>query len=106
MELNPRIQTLLEFLQEDPHDASTKYMLALEYVKMGNDAEARKWMQENYEQHPDYLPNYYHYGKLIEKSGDHEGAGEIFTHGMKIARAQQNNHTFNELRGAFDLLDT
>jgi Tfp pilus assembly protein PilF len=105
MEPHPRIKILLEYIADDPSDASTKYMLALEYIKAGDDNEARKWMEEIRSNHPEYLPNYYHLGKLLERSGQFNAAAEIYLSGMQLAKVLKNNHTFNELKSALDMLD-
>ncbi len=54
---------------------------------------------------PGYLPNYYHFGKLLERLGERNRAGEIYSLGMEMARSQGNTHTLSELRGALDLLE-
>ncbi len=106
MKLHPRIKLLLEYISEDPKDAATKYMLSLEYIKAGDDQEALKWMDEIRNEHPEYLPNYYHLGKLLERIGKVDQAVEIYQLGMKVAKEQKNNHTFNELRGALEMFDS
>jgi len=104
METHPRIQALLEFIKEDPEDASAKYMLALEYIKAGQYEEALQWMTDVHLNHSNYLPNYYHYGKLYERLSILEKAAEIYTEGMAVAREQNDQHTFMELKGAFEML--
>jgi tetratricopeptide (TPR) repeat protein len=105
MELQPRIHSLLEFLRDDPSDASTKYMLALEYIKAGNDQEALKWMEEIGTSHPEYLPNYYHFGKLLERTGDLKKAQIVYENGIRTANNQRNLHAMSELRSALDSME-
>ena len=100
-----RIQTLLQYAEENSEDAFTKYLLALEYVKAGNDMEARKWMENIYHHCSDYLPNYYHYGKLLERSGAHSDAVTIYRKGMVLARNSKDVHAYSELQGALEALD-
>lgn len=100
-----RLNNLLDFLKEDPSDVSAKYMIALEYIKASNDIEAHRWMEKIYSDHPSYLPNYYHYGKLLERKGDFENALLIYNHGIVIARDQKNLHTVSELSSACEGLD-
>jgi hypothetical protein len=100
-----RIQSLLDFLKEDPGDAATKYMLALEYVRSGNDREAGKWMEEVFLHHAGYLPNYYHYGKLLERTGQNGKAMAMYRLGMVKAQLQKDLHTLSELKSALENLE-
>ena len=104
MDTNPRILALLEFIKDDPDDASAKYMLSLEYIKADKFQDALQWMSAIHMEHPQYLPNYYHYGKLLERLSILEKATEIYTEGMAVAREQNDQHTFMELKGAFEML--
>jgi tetratricopeptide (TPR) repeat protein len=97
-----RIAALLEFLKEDPSDPSTRYMLALEYISSGEPEKAMSEMHCIYDQAPGYLPNYYHYGKLLEAAGETERAVFIYEAGIKLAMANRDMHTLNELRSALD----
>ncbi|MBL0343264.1 MAG: hypothetical protein IPP71_21825 [Bacteroidetes bacterium] len=102
---NQRIATLKIYIEEDPKDLFSRYALALEYINSGNDTEAQKIMEALHHSYPDYLANYYHYGKLLERSGNIEKAIAIFTEGEKLAAKQKNQKTYNELRGAREELE-
>ena len=104
--MNERIKLLLQYLSEDPDDAFSRYALALEYVKENQDREAAGLMEELFLSQPDYLPNYYHYGKLQERLGNTALSKDIYSKGMEVARSQNNQHTLNELRGALEMLDS
>lgn len=104
--MNQRIKILLDYIKEDPEDSFSKYLLALEYIKENNDRDAAVWMEQLYKLNPEYLPNYYHYGKLNERLGNLELSKEIYTKGMMLARSEGNHHTMSELRSALDLLDS
>ena len=101
---NQRIAALLDFIRDDPNDASAKYMVALEFIKEGTLEEALKWMQVVRTHHADYLPNYYHYGKLQERLGMLEDAAKTYVEGMEVAKAMKDTHTLMELKGAHDML--
>ena len=100
-----RIEILLKYSSEDPDDVLTRYLLALEYIKEGNDEEARYWMENIYTQNSSYLPNYYHYGKLLERTGENEKAILVFRQGMSLARQEKDVHTYSELQGALEQLE-
>ncbi len=99
-----RIEMLLEFSVQNPDDPFTKYLLALEYIKAGNDDEALLWMQNVNQNHPDYIPNYYHYGKLLERLGMMNQAEQTYTQGMTVAQKNNDQHTYMELKGAYEIL--
>jgi tetratricopeptide (TPR) repeat protein len=104
MGADSRIAALLDFLREDPDDIFSRYALALEYIKAGNHELAFEQMTLIRRDHPDYLPNYYHFGKLYEATGKPEVAIELYTKGMEIARQQDNFQTLRELQSALQEL--
>jgi Tfp pilus assembly protein PilF len=97
-----RISKLKEFLQESDEDSFLKHALALEYIKVGNDYEARKLFDEILKREPGYIGSYYHLGKLLERMGDTQEALRIYAQGMKVATAANDTHSFNELRAALE----
>ena len=102
MKSEKRIDTLLQFLRDDPDDAFTMYILALEYIKEGNNGPALEWMEKIHFNHPAYLPNYYHYGKLLERMGKAPEAMSIYQEGITKAQIQNDLHTLSELRSAME----
>lgn len=80
-------------------------MLALEYINSGKDLEAFKWMEQLSLHHGDYLPNYYHFGKLLERQNKSVAALEIYEKGVIIAKKQNDTHTLSELKSAIDGLE-
>lgn len=54
---------------------------------------------------PSYLPNYYHYGKLLEETGMKSEALAVYQFGEALAKTQKNIHTLNELRSAREALE-
>lgn len=99
-----KIEQLLQFLAEEPGDSFTQYALALEYEKAGDTAAAINWLNTLLEEHPDYLPAFYQYGRLLEQTGKKTSAIETYEKGLKLAKVKGNKHTANELQTAIDLL--
>lgn len=99
---NPRIPRLLEFLKATPNDPFLIHALALEWIKKGDDAQAKDLFEKNRHSAPDYVATYYHLGKLLERQGQMEEAAKIYEEGLAAARKAGDNHSFNELRGALD----
>jgi Tfp pilus assembly protein PilF len=97
-----RIASLKEFLKDSPKDSFLKHALALEYIKLGNDAAARQLFEELLGDDPGYVGSYYHLGRLLERSGDTEGAIRTFETGMEQAKKAGERHAYGELQAALD----
>ena len=99
-----RIETLKEFLRQDPTDSFLKHALALEYIKAGDDSTARKLFEEILRREPGYIGSYYHLAKLFERNGDAAMAINWYERGMEQAKKAGENHAYNELRSAYEEL--
>ncbi|PZR28485.1 MAG: hypothetical protein DI535_06285 [Citrobacter freundii] len=99
-----RLQKLKEFLEKDPRDSFLRHALALEYIKLGDDAAAKKEFEDLLTQNPAYVGSYYHLGKLLERNGDTNAAIAVYEQGMVQAKAAGDMHAHGELRGAHEEL--
>ena len=99
-----KIEKLKEFLQADPHDSFVRHALALEYIKAGDDEQARQLFESVIERDPGYTGAYYHLAKLLERIGETEAAIKIYENGMEEAKKLGENHTYGELRSAYEEL--
>jgi Tfp pilus assembly protein PilF len=97
-----RIEKLLEYMKASDKDSFLQHALALEYIKIGKDEEARKLFNEILLREPSYIGSYYHLGKLLERVGDIPKAIRIYERGMQEAKKAGDNHTYNELQAAHD----
>jgi Tfp pilus assembly protein PilF len=95
-----RISKIKEYLKESGDDSFLQHALALEYIKIDNDAEAKKLFEQILKREPGYLGSYYHLGKLLERMGEGKKAIEVYSKGMEIAKSVNDSHTYNELRSA------
>lgn len=95
-----RIEKLLEFMKTNDKDSFLQHALALEYIKIGNDEDARKLFNEILLREPTYIGSYYHLGKLLERAGDFDKAVKVYERGMWEAKRVGDNHSYNELQGA------
>lgn len=100
--MSDRIEKLKEFLTASPGDNFVQHALALEYIKLGNDPEARALFENILSGSPDYIGSYYHLAKLLERTGDTQGAIEWYEKGMAAAKKAGDNHAYNELQGAYE----
>jgi|SRR6185437_7443580 len=97
-----RIDRLKDYMEKSGKDSFLQHALALEYIKVGNDEEARKLFNEILKREPTYLGSYYHLGKLLERIGDPEKAMRVYKRGMEVAEAANDSHSYGELQGAFE----
>ncbi len=102
--MNDRIEKLKAFLKDSPKDLFLNHALALEYIKIGQEAEAKERFEQNIDTDPNYIATYYHLGKLLERAGQTPEAMAIYEKGMQVAKAGKDMHTYNELQGAYEEL--
>ncbi len=99
-----RIFKLNEFLKENPQDSFVQHAMALEYIKLGNDEQARGLFEEILNREPGYIGSYYHLAKLLERNDKTEEAINVYEKGMEEAKKAGENHAFGELRAAYEEL--
>ena len=100
-----KIDQLKEFLKATPNDSFLQHALALEFIKMGNDEEAKLLFENILLNEPAYVGSYYHLGKLLERINDNQAAIIVYQTGMKEAKLAKDNHSYNELQGALEDLE-
>lgn len=97
-----RITKIKEFLEANPQDNFLRHALALEYIKTGNDADARELFEAVLKDTPDYIGSYYHLAKLLEKMEQTDLAIAWYEKGMATAKKAGDNHAYNELQAAYE----
>jgi Tfp pilus assembly protein PilF len=97
-----KIEKLKSFLINSPGDSFLKHALALEYIKLGKEDEARKLFLEILERDPSYIGSYYHLARLLERTGETENARTWYEKGMVAAKQAGDHHAYNELRAAYE----
>jgi Tfp pilus assembly protein PilF len=97
-----KIEKLKSFLINSPGNSFLKHALALEYIKLGEEAEARKLFLEILERDPSYIGSYYHLARLLERTGETENAKNWYERGMIAARQAGDIHAYNELQAAYE----
>ena len=100
--LMDRITKLKEFLATNPADSFVQHALALEHVKAGDDAEARKLFESILSRDENYIGSYYHLAKLLERNGEKESAIQWYERGMLKAKENGDVHAYNELLAAYE----
>jgi predicted Zn-dependent protease len=99
-----RIQQLLAFVQEEPNEPFNVYALALEYLN-DTPAESLRYFTQLLDNHPDYLPTYYHAAQLCADLGDDDRARSLYEQGIALSQKQGNAKTERELRSALQNLE-
>ncbi len=97
-----RIEKLKEYMKTAQKDSFLQHALALEYIKVGNDTEARSLFNDILKREPTYIGSYYHLGKLYERLDDIPKAIRVYERGMEESRKAGDQHTYNELQAAFE----
>ncbi|MEO7309076.1 MAG: hypothetical protein ABIX01_01665 [Chitinophagaceae bacterium] len=100
--MTDRIKKLKEFLEKQPADSFLQHALALEFVKIGDDVQARKLFASILLVEPGYVGSYYHLGRLLERVGENEQAISVYEKGIIAAKNAGDNHAKNELQMALD----
>jgi Tfp pilus assembly protein PilF len=99
-----RIEKLLAFISKNPADSFLQHALALEYMKLDRDDEARNLFEDILSREPGYVGSYYHLGKLLEKNNDTEAAISWYEKGMEVAKKAGEMQAYGELKGAYESL--
>ncbi len=102
--MTERIKKLETFLRQSPDDCFLNHALALEYIKEGQDEQARFFFEKNRVHDPGYVATYYHLGKLLERAGNTEDALAAYEDGMQRAKIAGDMHAYRELQAAYEQL--
>jgi Tfp pilus assembly protein PilF len=97
-----RIEKILDFLRQQPNDNFLRHALALEYIKIGEDIQARDLFIQILTESPEYIGSYYHLAKCLEKLQDRSAAIECYEKGMAAAKLAKDDHSYRELQGAYE----
>jgi Tfp pilus assembly protein PilF len=97
-----KIEKLKSFLITSPGDSFLKHALALEYIKLGDEASARQLFLEILQLDPSYIGSYYHLARLLERTGETENAKSWYEKGMIAAKQAGDSHAYNELQAAYE----
>jgi tetratricopeptide (TPR) repeat protein len=99
-----RREMLEQFVAQKPGDAFARYGLALECVKLGDDAAAQTHFQTLLEINPEYVAGYFQYGQLLSRMGRTEEARRILSDGIVTAQKTGDMHARDEMQAALTLL--
>ena len=103
--MKSRKETLEEFVAMDPNDSFSRYALALELEKNGEEAYAVLHFREVISRDPGYIAAYYHLGRVLARTGNADEARDVYRKGLEAAIAANDQRTSTEIREALDALD-
>lgn len=95
-----RLEQLLQFLKEEPNDAFLRYAVATEYAKT-DVQQALVYYEDLLQNHPDYVPTYYHAANLYVALNARDKAEQTFKTGIQKARLQEDHLALRELQNAY-----
>jgi tetratricopeptide (TPR) repeat protein len=97
-----RIEILKGFLSENPNDSFSRYALALEFAKIGQNDDALREFETVKSNDPAYVATYFQLGQLYAKLGRTHEAEKTFRTGITVAASAGDEHTRSELEGALE----
>jgi tetratricopeptide (TPR) repeat protein len=96
-----RIKTLEQWIKEDPTEPFNKYGLAMELLQ--TDAPRVSLLfDELLRHHTSYLPTYYIAANFYADQGNPDKAIKILEVGIVLAKEQDNQKAFRELKSLLD----
>ena len=102
---SPRLRQLQEFLAEAPDDPELRYAVAMEYLSLGDDAQAVQCFRDLTAASPRYVPTYLMLGQTLIRSNREDEAKDVLRAGVAAARKAGNGHAEGEIQGLLDSLE-
>jgi len=100
-----RKERLEAMVAEDPNDIELRYMLAMEYVSVGDDAGAISRFQELIDKAPNYPPAYHQAARALARLNRLAEARSWLARGIPVALAQGEQHAAGEMQGLLESLE-
>lgn len=99
-----RLEALRALVEQNPADARTRYMLAMELAGQGCYEEAVRHFETLLAGDADYVAAYYQGGQALEKLGRLAQARAIYQRGIEACRRTGDAHAREELEAALERL--
>jgi tetratricopeptide (TPR) repeat protein len=99
-----RLPQLEKLHAADPRDADVMYMMAQEYMKVGDARLATSWYDKCLAADADYHYAYYHKARALELLGETPNAIETLRAGIDRADAARNGKALSELSSYLEAL--
>ena len=102
--MEDRIGKIQELLKTSPDDNFLRHVLALEFIKLENDAQARVLFEAILQHDENFVGSYYHLGRLLERADEPALAVHWYKKGMEAAKRAGEQRAYNELKSAYEEL--
>lgn len=93
-----RIETLRQFVADDPQDGLTRFMLGRELLAAGLAIEAAEHLAEAVRLSPDHTASYRELGKALAAAGRPAEAETAYEQGLAVAETTGDLQTGKEIR--------
>ena len=104
--MNPqRIAQLRALIPQDSTDPFLPYALGQEYVSGEAWADAAAQFEACARDFPDYLPTYYHWGRVLIQVDEIQQAQMVLERGLVLARQQKDGKTALEIEALLEDLE-
>jgi tetratricopeptide (TPR) repeat protein len=97
MPAKSRREQIEAMLADEPHDPELRYMLAMEHISAGDDAEAVLCLQALIAVAPNYPPAYHQAGRALQRLNRIAEARAVLSQGIPIAQKQGDQHAAGEM---------
>ncbi|AFK05096.1 hypothetical protein Emtol_3971 [Emticicia oligotrophica DSM 17448] len=95
-----RLKILLKYLEEEPNEPFNIYAIAMEYINR-DIQKAKYYLEILLNEHPDYIPTYYHAAAVYVELEDYIKAEQTYLLGIEKAHQQQSKKAYDELKRAY-----
>lgn len=97
--MSDRLEKLLAFHEQDPHDTFCTYGIAMEHIKAGALDEAIAWLDKTMAIDADYAYAYFQKARALSQKGDTDAARAVVDAGIAAAQRSGDQHAAEELAG-------
>ncbi len=105
MSASNRRDQIEAMLAEEPNDPELRYMLAMEFISAGDDANAIPVFQELNERNPDYAPGYHMAARALQRLNRIAEARDVLLKGIPRAQKIGNFHAAGEMQELLAMLE-
>jgi tetratricopeptide (TPR) repeat protein len=102
---NNRLAALMAAYESRKDDPFVRYAIALELKEAGELQRSKEFFNELLATFPEYVPQYFHFGKLLEELEETDAARTMYVSGIQQCKNVGDMHALSEIRGALELLE-
>lgn len=99
-----RLTALMTAFETRKDDPFVRYAIALELKESGDLDRSRRFFNELHVAFPEYVPQYFHHGKLLEELEELDAARNMYLNGIQQCKKSGDMHALSEIRGALEML--